>query len=154
MDSSTTSRLYLPAITHNFGVATAPLCSPPTENPPDFFRANRGSEQTSAVCNSDLSNIDRADYYAFKPTTSGAHTLHLRNLPSGTQWSGMIFIDSAAPDYAPGPTAGDCRIGTPGSGDKSVTCTLSSSENYVIKVSAGGGYSGMKGTYEMQVTSP
>ena len=154
VQSAATTHLYLPAIMHNFGVAAAPFCSPPTENPQDTFNANRGTEQTGAICNSDLSNIDRADYYTFKPTTSGNHTLHLRNLPAGTQWSAMIFIDSAMPDYAPGPTSNQCRIGTPGAGNKSVTCNLSSGQNYFIKVSAGGGYSGSKGTYEMQITSP
>lgn len=148
------TRLYLPNIMNNAGQVSGPICVPPSENPQDQFNANRGLVQTSARCNSTLSNIDRADYYTFKPTSSGPHTLNLRNLPAGTQWSAMIFLDQPNPEYAPGPTTGQCRIGTPGSGDKQVTCTLDKNKDYFVKVSAGGDYSGPVGNYEMQITRP
>ena len=66
----------------------------------------------------------------------------------------MIFIDQANPDFAPGPVTGQCRIATPGSGNKNVTCTLDKNKDYFVKVSAGGTYSGPLGSYEMQITGP
>lgn len=147
-------QLYLPTIMNKAGLSSGPICVPPNEMPQDQYNANRGLVQTGATCNSTMSNVDRADYYTFKPTKNGAHTLNLRDLPAGTEWSAMIFVDKDSPEYAPGPTTGQCRIGTPGSGDKSVTCTLNKNTDYFVKVSAGSLYSGAVGTYEMQITGP
>lgn len=150
------TRLYLPNVMHNAGEASGPICLPPTETPQDQYNANRGLVQTGATCRSTLSNLDRADYYTFRPARSGPYTLSLRNLPPGTEWSAMIFVDEAEPDYAPGPTTGQCRIGTPGSGDKQVTCNLdlSKHKDYFVKVSAGSTYNGAVGNYVMRITGP
>ncbi len=147
--------VYLPIVFRDFGTAAGPICIPPSENPQDQWNANRGHTEADAVCQSTLSKLDQADYYSFTPPWTEDYTLHLRDLPDGTEWSAMIFVDQAEypPPYAPGPTAGDCRIATTGSGDKSVTCPLTGGTDYFIKVSAGGGYSGPQDDYEMQVAS-
>jgi hypothetical protein len=146
----TGKQLYLPVIQKK-GIA-APFCTPPSENPQDQWNSNRGVAQTGATCKSTLSELDRADYYTFKPTKSGSHTLHLGKLPAGTEWSAMIFVDSDSPSYAPGATEGQCRIATPGAIDKKVTCNLSKGTGYFIKVSAGS--TPVKGGYEMKVVTP
>jgi hypothetical protein len=143
-----TPPLYLPMITH--GKQGAPVCAPPTENPPDEFSANRGLVQTGSVCNSTLSNIDRADYYTFEPTTSGSYTLRLTNLPAGSEWAAMIFVDAPSPSYAPGPTGGQCRIATPGAVNKQVVCPLQAGQGYFVKVSAGS--TPLAGSYRLQIT--
>ena len=51
-----------------------------------------------------MSHVDIADYYAFKVTKNGNHTLRLTNLPANTEWAAMIWIDKAQPAYAPGNT--------------------------------------------------
>lgn len=147
-------KIFFPAVMQKFGQKSGPTCLPPTESPRDQYNANRGLVQTGAQCDSTLSSLDRADYYTFKPTSNGKHTLHLRDLPAGTEWSAMIFIDKSSPEYAPGPTGGQCRIGTPGAADKQVTCTLSKNTDYFVKVSAGGAYDGPVGSYEMKITGP
>jgi hypothetical protein len=146
----TGKRTYLPLIQKK-GV-TAASCTPPNENPQDQWNANRGVTQTGATCKSTLSELDRADYYTFKPTKSGSHTLHLGKLLAGTEWSAMIFVDSDSPNYAPGATEGQCRIATPGAIDKKVTCSLTKDTGYFIKVSAGS--TPVKGPYEMKVVTP
>lgn len=143
-------RTYLPSILKQG--AAVPFCAPPTENPQDQWNSSRGVTQTGAMCQSTLSELDRADYYTFKPTKSGSYTLHLGKLPAGTEWSSMIFVDSSSPEYAPGATAGQCRIATPGAGDKKVTCNLTKDTSYFIKVSAGS--TPVKGNYEMKVVMP
>ncbi len=144
--------VFLPNIMHNFGKASGPICSPPTENPQDEYNKNRGFVQTGATCKSSLSNIDRADYYAYTPTKSGNHTLHLTNLPANTEWAAMMFFDTDSPSYVDGPTAGDCRIGIGGSGDKSVTCDLEKDVPLIVKVSAGS--TPVNGEYTMKITGP
>lgn len=143
-------RAYLPTIQKPS--AAAPLCVPPSENPRDEYHSNRGLTQTGANCKSSLSNVDKADYYTFKPSKSGSHTLHLRNLPKSTEWSAMIFVDGANPSYAPGATDGQCRIDTPGSVNKTVKCDLKKDKTYFIKVSAGS--TPKLGNYEMKVVTP
>ena len=149
-EAATGAQTYLPVIQKK-GVVT-PFCSPPSENPQDQWNANRGVTHTGATCNSTLSELDRADYYTFKPSKSGSHTLHLGNLPAGTEWSAMIFVDSNSPSYAPGATEGQCRIATPGATNKQVTCNLTKDTGYFIKVSAGS--TPVKGSYEMKVLAP
>ena len=149
-DSSQAKKLYIPTVQK--AKQGPPLCVPPTENPQDQYNSNRGFAQTSAICNSSLSELDKADYYTFKPSTSGSHTLHLNKLPAGTEWSAMIFEDKQTPEYAPGDTAGQCRIDTPGSKAKQVRCTLDKNKTYFIKVSAGS--TPMAGSYDMAVLAP
>lgn len=146
----TGKRAYLPTI-QKTGVA-APFCAPPNENPQDQWNSNRGMTQTGAKCKSTLSQLDRADYYTLKPKKSGSYTLYLENLPAGTEWSSMIFIDSNSPSYAPGGTGGQCRIATPGAGNKKVTCSLNKDTGYFVKVSAGS--TPVEGSYEMRVVTP
>ena len=140
-------KAYLPSVQR--AGETAPFCMPPSENPRDEYHSNRGSTQTGATCNSSLSNVDKADYYTFKPEKSGSHTLQLKKLPKDTEWSAMIFTDTSSPEYAPGETGGQCRIDTPGSKDKNVKCELSKDKAYFIKVSAGS--TPKAGNYEMKV---
>lgn len=150
--------VYLPAVMRNFRGGAGPICIPPSENPQDTWNANRGYVECNATCQSTLSRLDLADYYTFVPsfTGTGNCTLYLKNLPPGTEWAAMIFVDQPnyPPPYAPGPTNGQCRIATPGSGDKSVTCPLTGGTAYFIKVSAGANYSGPEGSYTMQITCP
>ena len=146
------NRIFLPSIMKAAKVS-GPICAPPSENPADQWHSNRGLVQTNATCNSTLSNVDRADYYTFKPTTSGNHTLRLTGLPGGTEWSAMIFVDSASPDYAPGGASdGKCRITQPGSGDKQVVCNLNKGTGYFAKVSSGS--TPVSGSYTMRITKP
>lgn len=149
--------VHLPAVMRNFR-SSGTICIPPSENPQDTWNANRGYVECNATCQSTLSRLDLADYYTFVPsfTGTGNCTLYLKNLPSGTEWAAMIFVDQPnyPPPYAPGPTDGQCRIATPGSGDKSVTCPLTGGTAYFIKVSAGANYSGPEGSYTMQITCP
>ena len=140
-------RVYLPSVQTAGEVIS--FCIPPTENPRDQYNSYRGFSQTGAECNSTLSELDRADYYTFKPGESGSHTLLLSNLPADTQWSAMIFTDTSSPEYAPGETGGQCRIDTPGSKDKRVKCELSKDKAYFIKVSAGS--TPVEGGYDMKV---
>ncbi len=150
---SGSSKVYMPATMKNYGKPAGPVCNPPSENPADNFSNNRGLVQTMATCSSTMSSFDTADYYSFKPTKNGNHTLHLTNLPSGTEWAAMIFIDQANPDYAPGGASdGRCRITQPGSVNKQVVCNLNTGKNYVVKVSAGS--TPMSGGYKMQITAP
>ena len=145
-------KVFLPNIFNNFGKPSGPICLPPTENPQDQYNANRGTVQTGAVCKTSLSEFDRADYYAFTPSKSGNHTLNLTNLPPNTEWSAMMFFDIPSPKYVDGPTGGDCRIGTTGSGNKSVTCNLQKNVPIIVKVSAGS--TPILGDYTMKITSP
>ncbi len=149
-----TEDLYLPSVINQ--VSTEPICIPPNETPQDQYNAHRGVVQTGARCESNLSRLDQADYYTFQPSKTGAHTLQLRNLPAGTEWSAMIFVDQPSPDFAPGPdlTGGQCRIATPGSGNKQVTCTLNKNQTYFVKVSAGGAYDGPVDSYLMRIMTP
>lgn len=139
--------LYLPSIMNNFGRASGPICLPPTEQPKDEYNKNRGVVQTGAVCNSDLSRTDTKDYYTYQPSRDGRHTLHLRNLPDGSNWQASIYADP--PGDSP-----VCFIGTPGDGDKSTACMLTRGKAYFVMVSAGANYSGPKGNYVMQITGP
>jgi hypothetical protein len=150
--------VYLPVVLRGLGGSAAPVCIPPSENPPDTWNANRGNVQCNSTCQSTLSRLDLADYYTFVPSHTGVGncTLYLRNLPAGTEWAAMIFVDQPnyPPPYAPGPVNGQCRIATPGSGDKSVTCPLTGGTGYFVKVSAGASYTGQEGSYQMQITCP
>jgi len=150
--------VYLPVVLRGLGGSAAPVCIPPSENPPDTWNANRGNVQCNSTCQSTLSRLDLADYYTFVPSHTGVGncTLYLRNLPAGTEWAAMIFVDQPdyPPPYAPGPVSGQCRIATPGSGDKSVTCPLTGGTGYFVKVSAGATYAGPEGSYQMQITCP
>ena len=148
-------RIYLPTIVKKSDAVADPICLPPTENPQDQYNANRGMVQTNAVCNSTLSSLDRADYYAYVPSKSGKHTLKLTDLLPGTEWSAMMFFDTASPSYVPGPTGGDCRIGIPGAGEqgpKEVTCPLTKNVPLIVKVSAGS--TPVAGPYTMRITGP
>ena len=64
----------------------------------------------------------------------------------------MMFFDTASPSYVPGPTGGDCRIGTVGAGDKQVTCNLQKDIPLIVKVSAGS--TPVSGDYTMKITGP
>ena len=101
---------------------------------------------------STLSNVDIADYYTYTPSETGSHTLSLTNLPANTEWSAMLFTDTADPDYVNGPTDGDCRIGTKGAEDKQVTCLLQKDMPLFVKVSAGS--TPVPGSYTMMITGP
>ena len=144
--------MYLPAVMHIVGKPPDPVCVPPNENPQDQYNANRGTTYTNKTCNSTLSELDRADYYAYTPSKTGPHTLRLTNLPTGTEWSAMMFYDTASPSYVPGPTDGDCRIGTPGAVNKQVTCNLQKGVPLIVKVSAGS--TPLPGPYTMRITGP
>jgi hypothetical protein len=151
--SAAGGKVFLPTLMRKSGVAPSPICVPPNENPLDQFHSNRGLVQTNATCSSTLSNVDKADYYTFKPEKDGQHTLHLTNLPIGTEWSAMIFTDTSSPDYAPGGASdGKCRITMPGAGDKQVTCGLNKGSDYFVKVSAGSTV--VAGSYTMRITAP
>jgi hypothetical protein len=142
-------QIFLPNIVHVAN--TTPVCVPPTEVPQDEVDANRGLVQTSARCITTLSQLDVQDYYTFIPQQGGNHTLRLSNLPPGSEWSGSVIVKTGGSyAYAPGPTGGQCRIATPGSGNKQVTCSLQAGREYVVKVSAGQ-YTGLEANYEMQV---
>jgi hypothetical protein len=147
--------VYLPLVLRGYGTTTGPVCNPPSENPQDQWNANRGYVEADAICNSTLSRVDLADYYAFEAPRTEDYTLHLRDLPPGTEWSAKIWIDQIQypPPAAPGPVAGECRISQPGSGDKSVKCRLQAGQDYFVKVSAGATYSGGEGSYEMELAS-
>ncbi len=147
--------VYLPLVLRGYGTTTGPVCNPPSENPQDQWNANRGYVEADAICNSTLSRVDLADYYAFEAPRTEDYTLHLRDLPPETEWSAKIWIDQMdyPPPPAPGPVAGECRIFQPGSGDKSVKCRLQGGQDYFVKVSAGATYSGGKGSYEMEIAS-
>jgi len=140
---------YLPA---NFNVAgTGPVCIPPSENPPDSWYNNRGLVETGANCNSTLSQLDDRDYYSYVPSQSGSHTVHLRNLPTGSNWSASVYNDVEPPPGGP-TNGGTCYTSAPGDGDKSVVCNFNAGQKYVIKVSVG--TTPMAGSYNMQVTRP
>jgi hypothetical protein len=142
--------VYLPVVerpTANAG----PVCNPPSESPPDSWYNNRGSTQTGANCNSNLSQLDDRDYYSFVPGQSGNHTVWLRNLPPGSNWSASVFNDTEPPPSAP-TNGGACYTSQPGAGDKSVVCNFTAGQKYVIKVSAGS--TPLTGSYNLQVTSP
>jgi hypothetical protein len=143
------TKLYLPNVLHVAN--TTPVCVPPSEVPRDEVDANRGLVQTSATCLTSLSQLDTQDYYTFMPQQGGNHTLMLSNLPPGSEWSGSVIVKSGGSYvYAPGPTGGQCRIATPGAGNKQVTCSLQAGTEYVVKVSAGA-YTGPEAQYTMQV---
>ncbi|HEX6387525.1 MAG TPA: hypothetical protein VF177_22890 [Anaerolineae bacterium] len=147
------SMAYLPIMLKE--LTTGPICRPPTENPADDRTQNRGTVQTGAICQTTLSSLDRRDYYTLIPSQSGNHTFHLRKMPSWSNWTLSLFfdnVDSFPP--VPGPTGGHCRIGTPGPGDKSVTCSLQAGQKYLLLVAAGDEYDDPLGSYEMQVTRP
>ena len=146
------SNVYLPVTLNNVGTSSGPICLPPTETPQDSLSQNRGVLQTSALCESTMSSVDRQDYYVFKTEAAGNYTLKMFDLPSGTAWSGSVLIENP-PSYAPGPTGGHCRIGTPGDSDKQVTCNLPANTEYIVKMSAGD-YTGAVGSYKMRVTGP
>lgn len=136
--------LYLPVIRKQPAGA---VCIPPTENPRDTLTANRGSVETNATCQSSLSTVDREDYYSFRTGSSGNYTFNLRNLPPNTEWSlDLVILEPRG--FAPGPTNGQCRIATPGSGNKSITCNLASNKDYVVRVLGDGN----SGNYTMRIT--
>jgi hypothetical protein len=148
-----TSKGYMPLVMAKHGKVSGPICNPPGDNPLDQWHSNRGLVQTGATCDSTLSGVDIADYYTFRPNKSGNHTLRLSNMPPGSEWAAMIFIDRANPDYAPGGADdGRCRITQPGSGDKQVVCNLNQNTDYFVKVSAGS--TPMFGSYKMRITTP
>jgi hypothetical protein len=150
---SSSKRIFMPVTMNKFGKQTGPICVPPSENPQDEWHSNRGLVQTGSTCNSSLNNVDRADYYTFKPTASGNHTLFLTNLPAGSEWAAMAFFDQASPDYAPGSASdGKCRITQPGSGNKQVVCNFDKNKDYFVKVSAGS--TPMSGSYHMRISGP
>jgi hypothetical protein len=140
---------YMPAVPYLAG--TGPSCNPPNESPPDSWYNNRGSTQTEANCNTTLSQLDDRDYYSFMAAQSGSHTIHLRNLPPGSNWAALVYNDTEPPPTAP-TNGGACYTSAPGSADKSVVCTFTAGQKYVIKVSSGS--TPMNGSYNLQVTKP
>ncbi len=140
---------YLPATVNMAG--TGPVCIPPSESPPDTWYTNRGLVQTGANCNSTLSQLDDRDYYSYTPTQSGSHTVHLRNLPTGSNWAALVYNDVEPPPSGP-TNGGNCYTSAPGDGDKSIVCNFNAGQNYVIKVSVGD--TPISGSYNMQVTRP
>jgi hypothetical protein len=107
--------------------------------------------QTQANCNSNLSQLDDRDYYSYTPTQTGSHTVHLRNLPPGSNWAALVYNDTEPPPTGP-TNGGACYTAAPGSADKSVVCTFTAGQKYVIKISSGS--TPMNGTYNLQVTRP
>ncbi|MEM7115875.1 MAG: hypothetical protein AAF614_25765 [Chloroflexota bacterium] len=147
---------FLPLVMRDNRVVSGPICRPPSENPRDHWDRHRGLAETNAVCNSNLSQTDTKDYYTFSPTAVNTpHTFHLRNLPPGSEWSILVYEERGGelPVLAPGPTGGTCRIGTPGSQDKAVSCQLRANQVYIVKVS-GGAYTGPLAGYQMQIAGP
>jgi hypothetical protein len=140
---------YLPAT--NYLSGSGPVCNPPSESPPDSWYSGRGLVQTGANCNSNLSQLDDRDYYNYTPTQSGSHTVHLRNLPNGSNWAALVYNDTEPPPTGP-TNGGTCYTAAPGSGDKMVTCNFTAGQPYVIKVSSGS--TPMTGGYNLQVTRP
>lgn len=141
---------FLPSIANKAG-STVPVCSPPSESPPDSWSSNRGFTQTGANCNSTLSQLDDRDYYSFVPSQSGSHTVHLRNLPPGSNWAALVYNDTEPPPSGP-TNGGACYTSQAGSADKSVVCTFTAGQEYVIKISSGS--TPMSGSYNLQVTKP
>lgn len=147
--------VFLPVMMRNHRVFAGPICRPSSDNPRDQWNANRGLTETNAICTSNLAQTDQKDYYTYVPTKTDNHTFHLRQLPAGSNWSISVYVEQGAndPPFAPGPTEGTCRISTPGSQNKAVTCPLTGGQVYIVKVSAGS-YAGSEASYEMQVVGP
>jgi hypothetical protein len=132
-----TSEVYLPLVKQS----PIPTCAP---REPDS-RDAPGSTAIGATCSGSFSPLDTKDYYSLDPNGVRNVRLWLRNLPAGTNWGAAIFVDNPANTYV-------CHIGTPGSGDKSVNCTLDPSKHYFVKVDAGTA-PGSTQTYQMSVVA-
>ena len=141
-------RSYLP-VALNTPATNTPYCNLPTE--PDSWYVGRGLVITGGTCNGSLSQVDDRDYFSFTPTQSGNHTFYLRNLPAGTNWATLVYDLTEPPPSGP-TNGGNCYTSQSGSNNKQVTCNLTASQNYVIKVSAGS--TPTAGSYQMQVTRP
>jgi hypothetical protein len=140
---------YMPAVPYLAG--SGPVCNPPSENPPDSWYTNRGIIQTSALCNTTLSQLDDRDYYSFVASQTGSHTVRLSNLPVGSNWAALVYNDTEPPPTQP-TNGGACYTSQPGHANKTVVCTFTAGQEYVIKVSSGS--TPMTGSYTLQVTRP
>jgi hypothetical protein len=145
-------KIFLPSIMKDYGQATGPICRESNENPLDQFNSNRGLVQTGATCSGKLSNVDIKDYYAFKPSKDGNHTLWLTNLPEKTQWSATMFVDADPYPFAPGSADGKCFTSQPGHGDKEVVCNLKKGNDYFVRIDSGS--TPIAGSYKMKITAP
>jgi hypothetical protein len=130
-----TSWVYLPLVRQD----PIPRCVP---KEPDS-RDDPGSTVIGAACDGSFSPFDTKDYYSLNPGGVSNVRLWLRNLPSGTNWGAAIFEDAPGNPYV-------CHIGTTGSGNKYVNCTLNPSKQYFVKVDAGTAPDSTK-TYRMSV---
>jgi hypothetical protein len=134
-DFTTTDWAYLPLMMQH----PAPSCVP---KEPDS-RDDPGSTVVGVACNGSFSPLDTRDYYSLDPGGVSNVRLWLRNMPAGTNWGAAIFEDNPSNTYV-------CHIGTTGSSDKYVNCTLNPSKQYFVKVDAGTP-PGSTQTYQMSV---
>ena len=128
---------YLPIMSQN----PAPVCVP---KEPDS-RDDPGSTVVGVACDGSFSPLDTRDYYSLDPGGVSNIRLWLRNMPAGTNWGAAIFEDNPSNTYV-------CHIGTTGSSDKYVDCTLNPSKQYFVKVDAGTP-PGSTQTYQMSVVA-
>ncbi|MBN1976252.1 MAG: hypothetical protein JW918_02525 [Anaerolineae bacterium] len=126
---------YLPILRQD----PVPRCVP---KEPDS-RDDPGSTVVGVTCGGSFSPLDTRDYYSLDPGGVSNVRLWLRNMPSGTNWGAAIFEDAPGNPYV-------CHIGTTGSSDKYVNCTLNPSKQYFVKVDAGTP-PGSTQTYQMSV---
>lgn len=135
------NQLYLPLALRAYGKPAGPTC---VDMEPDSVTA-RGHTDLGAVCSGSFSATDTQDYYTLAAGGATAVRLNLYNLPTGTEWAAMIY-------EATGTYKLVCAITTPGSGDKSVNCTLNPAMSYLVKVNAGVAPSPGADQYNMSVT--
>ena len=134
-DFTATDWVYLPLTQKN----PAPMCVP---KEPDS-RDDPGSTVVGVTCGGSFSSLDTRDYYSLDPSGVSNVRLWLRNMPAGTNWGAAIFEDNPSNTYV-------CHIGTTGSSDKYVNCTLDPGKQYFVKVDAGTP-PGSTQTYQMSV---
>jgi hypothetical protein len=133
------SAVYLPLLARQPYSPPQPTCSP---REPDSV-AQPGSTTVDVTCGGSLNNMDQKDYYTLDLDGANRVRLHLRNLPSGTNWDALIYENKSGYPLA-------CQIGTPGDSDKrSDNCNVNPSKNYFVLVSRGPNQTG--GSYEMEV---
>lgn len=136
-DFTPTDWVYLPVARQN----PAPKCAP---KEPDS-RDDPGSTVVGVTCGGSFSPLDTRDYYSLDPSGVSKVRLWLRDMPAGTNWGAAIFEDAPGNPYV-------CHIGTTGSSDKYVNCTLNPNKEYFVKVDAGTPPSSTQ-TYQMSVVA-
>jgi hypothetical protein len=107
---------------------------------------NRGSTVVGSSCYGAFNRTDTEDYYSLDLDGATNVRLWLRDLPSGSEWTALIYRDLGGGNYNR-----ICYIGTPGSADKYVDCNgLNPSYDYFVRVYAGTAPSSNQ-TYTMRV---